>query len=95
MTLKQFKQDLRLLDIKHDPWGTCMEAFFECAARLYERSALIPAEWNYKPGATNTPTDPECYWHDLFIKCSNSQLLTIGNYLHRLTSILDKAGKSY
>lgn len=95
MTLKQFKAELRLLDIKYDPWGTSMEAFFECAGRMNRRKLPIPAEWQYKPGLGTDGTDKESYWHSLFGRCGNKQLATIGNYLHRLTSALQKAGRSY
>lgn len=95
MTLKQFKNELRIVGVKIDPWATTMDAWFECAGRMNRRGLDIPAEWNYRPGMGSDGTDKENYWYSLFARCGNKQLLTIGNYLHRLTTALDKAGKSY
>lgn len=95
MNLQQFKIEFRFTDYKHDPWGCAMEAWFECAGRMNKRGLDIPSEWNYRPGAGSDGTDKSSHFYTLFGKCGNKQLLTIGNYLYRLTSILDKAGKSY
>jgi len=95
MNLQQFKNELRLTDIKYDPWGCSMEAFFECAGRMNKRGLHIPPEWNYKPGIGQDGTDKDSYWYSMFARCGNKQLLAIGNYLYHLTSILEKAGKSY
>lgn len=95
MTLNQFKAELKQTDIKYDPWGCSMEAFFECAGRMNKRGLDIPAEWNYRPGAGTDGTDKNSYWHSLFARCGNKQLTAIGAYLYRLTNILDRAGKSY
>jgi len=51
--------------------------------------------------ATDVKYDPwgcvmeENYWYALFGRCGNNQLRIIGNYLHRLSGILDRCGKSY
>lgn len=95
MTLTQFKNELRIVGVKLDPWGESMGAFFECAGRMNRRGLDIPAEWNYRPGMGNDGTDKDNYFYSLFARCSDKQLLAIGNYLYRLTNILDKAGKSY
>lgn len=95
MTLEQFKHELRATDIKYDPWGCSMEAFFECAGRMNRRRLDVPAEWEYRPGAGSNGTDKQSNWYVPFARCSNKQLSIIGNYLYRLTAIIDKAGKSY
>lgn len=95
MNLTQFKNELRLMGVKHDPWGVTMEAFFECAGRMNRRNLDIPPEWEYRPAIGTDGTDKESYWYSLFARCGNKQLPTIGNYLYRLTKTLEKAGKSY
>lgn len=95
MNLTQFKNELRLTDVKYDPWGVVMGAWFECAGRMNRRGINIPPEWNYRPGAGGDGTDKDSYWYSLFARCGNKQLLAIGTYLHRLSNILEKAGKSY
>jgi hypothetical protein len=95
MNLQQFKAELRHTDIKYDPWGCTMEAWFECAGRMNRRGLDIPAEWNYRPGAGTDGTDKDNYWYSLFARCGNKQLAAIGAYLYRLSNILERCGKSY
>jgi hypothetical protein len=95
MNLQQFKQELRHTDIKYDPWGCTMEAWFECAGRMNRRGLDIPSEWNYRPGMGTDGTDKENHWYAMFGRCGNNQLRIIGNYLYRLSTILEKFGKSY
>lgn len=95
MTLQQFKNELRLVGIQFDVWGTAMGAFFECAGRMNRRGLDIPHEWNYSPGMDSDGTDKENYFYALFGRSSNKQLLTIGNFLYRYTNLLERAGKSY
>lgn len=95
MNLQQFKNELRLVGFKIDPWAQAMGAFFECAGRMNKRGLDIPAEWNYRPGMGNDGTDKDNYFYSLFARCGNKQLSTIGNYLFRLTNALERAGLSY
>jgi len=95
MKLNQFKHELRG-NYKSDKWGEVMSAWFECAAHLRWRNKVdIPAEWQYSQGAALDPRDKENYYFSLFRKASDKQLLTIGNFLCRLSKCLDKAGLSY
>jgi hypothetical protein len=95
MTTKQFKSEFKITDYKYDPWGCAMEAFFECAGRMNKRGMDIPYEWHYRPGMGSDGTDKDNYWYSLFARCSNKQLAAIGNLLHRYTSLIALAGKSY
>jgi hypothetical protein len=95
MTIKQFKAEMRLDDIKHDPWGTCMQAWFECAGRMNKRGLDIPYEWQYRPGLGGDGTDPDSYWYSLFARCGNKQLATIGAFLYRYDRYLRFKGKNY
>ncbi len=95
MKLKQFKHELRG-NYHSDKWGEVMSAWFECAAHLrWHNRVEIPSEWQYKAGASSDPRDKESYYFSLFRKCSDKQLLTIGNFLYRLSGFLDRAGLSY
>lgn len=95
MKLNQFKHELRG-NYKSDKWGEVMAAWFECAAHLRWRNKVaIPNEWQYSQGAGLDPRDKESYYFSLFRKATDKQLLTIGNYLHRLSKCLEKAGLSY
>jgi hypothetical protein len=95
MNIKQFKHELRLNDIKGDPWGASMEAFFECAGRMNKRGVQIPVSWQYKPGLGGDGTDKDSYYYSLFAHCGNSQLLAIGLFLERYTNYLRKKGRDY
>lgn len=95
MTVIEFKTEMRRLDFKYDPWGEAMNAFFECAARLHKRNAVIPVEWQYRPAPCPDNTDKENYWYALFGRSGNNQLLQIGALLHRYTMYLRKKGKDY
>ncbi len=94
MKLKQFKHELRG-NYNCDKWGEVMGAWFECAAHLWVRGEDVPYHWQYRPGATNNPTDKESYYYSIFKKCSNRQLLIIGNFLERLSNFLKRGGLDY
>lgn len=94
MKLKQFKHELRG-NYNSDKWGEVMAAWFECAAHLWMKGANVPYEWQYSPGMTNNPIDKESYYYSIFKKCSERQLLIIGNFLCRLSSFLKRAELDY
>ncbi len=95
MKLKQFKHELRM-NYHSDKWAEVMGAWFECAAHLRWRNAVaIPNEWQYKQGCALDPRDKESYYFSLFRKCSDRQLLIIGNFLFRLSRFLERANLSY
>ncbi len=94
MTMKQFKRALRENDYKYDKWATAMSAFFALSALMYVKGYKIPTEWQYKAGMA-CPIDKENSFHSVFCRLGEKKLLAYGQYLHRLTGILDKAGLSY
>lgn len=94
LTLSEFKHELRMEDVKGDPWGVSLCAFFDLCAVAYERMD-VPEEWGYSVGWGGNNLDDESWFQKLFSECTDEQLLTIGNYLFRLTSFLETAGKSY
>ena len=94
LTLSEFKHELRMEDVKGDPWGVSLCAFFDLCVVAHGRID-VPEEWGYSVGWGGNHLDPESWFQQLFSECTDEQLLTIGNYLHRLTSLLEAAGKSY
>jgi len=94
MKLKQFKHELRG-DYHSDKWGEVMGAWFDCCDHLSVRGADIPSHWQYRPGAFGAHLEKDSYYYSIFKKCSNRQLLIIGNFLCRLSGFLERAGLSY
>jgi hypothetical protein len=85
MTLKNFKDDFRL--ICTDTWGDALESWFECAGQMYSRFLEIPVEWEYNVGAGDG-TDPDSYFHEVFLNATDSELIAIGNFLFRYCEYL-------
>lgn len=84
MNLKEFKNEFRL--VCDDTWSTAMEAWFECAGRLYLNDIMMPTNWEYRPSAY--PCDNESYWYELFDKSTNKDLMAIGKLLFRYCQYL-------
>ena len=93
MNLKQFKEEFRL--ICTDTWGDAMDAWFECAGRLYKRRQTLPDNWEYKPPAIGSPCDKESHFHYLMNDSSTLQLTEIGNFLFRYCQYLKYKGVDY
>lgn len=93
MTLKEFKNEFRL--ICSDEWGTAMDAWFECAGRMYKKNMPIPEEWNYRPSPFGDPCEKDNYFYSLFAHSSKKQLIEIGNFLFRYCQMLKYKGKDY
>lgn len=79
---------------KCDPWGTAMSAMFDVAGEMYNRSIPIPAEWKYRPGMGDPLIEDE-YTRQQIEALDDETLSKLGDYLHRVTNALDRAGKSY
>lgn len=95
MNIKEFKSELRLMDLKYDPWGTSMDAFFQVADQLHQRYGSTPDVWQYRPSPIVTELDQESYWYELLIRCNMHQLVAIGNFLHRYTDLLKYNNQDY
>lgn len=93
-TINALKNELRMQDIKSDPWAIAMGAFFQVAAHTYELGDC-PAEWGFKVGIAGNHIDPEDSMTDFLAPRDYDTLIEYGDYLHRLTRVLDKAGMSY
>ena len=94
MTLDEFKHELKG-NIKIDPWGYSMSAFFQVCDHLYDRGEDIPHEWGFKAGIGGASPDKEDEYFDLFNDSASNELLTLGHYLQRLTTILKAKGLDY
>lgn len=81
-------------DWRYDPWGSCLECWFDVAAELWMRDA-VPATWDYSPGAAEDPREAESYWSDWFREIPTDALVTFGNLLDRYSNKLRAAGKDY
>lgn len=92
MTLKEFKNEFRLMC--SDTWGDAMDAWFECAGRMYKRKMKFPPEWEYYEGAGD-PTNEDSWFHSMFSKSSNKELRIIGNFLFRYCQYLKYKGLDY
>lgn len=77
-------------DWKHDPWGECLNHWFDVAEVLYTRGVTIPQHWEYHPGAGEDIVNNEQY-----LTMNDDELIAWGNVLERYTRLLRAAGKDY
>jgi len=94
-TLSDLTQELRLGDLKGDPWGTSLAALFDVAAELWWRGVSIPGHWDYSPGAGSDPREPDSYFAVLAADTSDVVLIKFGNLLERYTALCRRYGKDY
>lgn len=95
MTITELKHELRLNDYTYDKWSASMNCFFELCDHLNERPEDVPNEWEFKPSILGSELDNESYYFELFNNCTDAQLINLGNFLYRLTTILRDKGHSY
>lgn len=83
MTIKQFKTEFRSMCT--DTWGDALDAWFECAGRLYVRGLKLPDEWEYRPAPAGRKycVDKECRWYLEFRYLPTRELREIGCLLFR------------
>ncbi len=93
-TMQEFKSLLRMNDLKYDPWGTAVSAWFDCAAHLYEKGDC-PKEWQYRPGAMGNRVEPDSSFFEMFTEMEAEQLEEIGQLLCRYTKLLKRHGHDY
>ena len=98
MTYDDLKSEIRIDDIKHDPWGTAISWHFVLCDQLAYRDEIAPLhKWQYRPGGGNwtDPRQDDDYQHELFDQCSTSDLVKFGELLSRYTRLCDHLGQSY
>lgn len=92
--MHELKNEIRLGDLKGDPWGTSMTWWFAIADELhFNRFEPIPEHWHHKPGIG--PDDDNDYYASVFENHTVEDLTKFGNLLCHYTAALDRAGKSY
>ena len=92
-TYQDLKNEIKLDDIAHDPWGTGISWLFSvCDVLTFERSCHIPNHWQFNPGIS---ADTECYTFSVLNDASDETLIRFGNLLERFTRAARYAGKSY
>lgn len=87
ITFKVFKQTYKEA-FSGDHWGTALDAWFECAGRMWMRGLHVPNEWDYSPGMGSDPTEEDSYFHALMDEASDEVLLEIGTFLTRYCQYL-------
>ena len=97
ISVEDLKNELRLDDLKGDPWGTAMNWFFNVAEIIYwERSDLdVPNEWQFSPGVGRGCDPAEDYSAGVLWNVPTETLITFGNLLSRFTRAQEHAGNSY
>ena len=93
--VQSIKSDMRMDDIKYDPWGVAMSVFFDVAGELYDRMGRCPHEWEYRPGAMGPYVEEDSIYFDSIRAASDDELEYLGNLLHRYTQMLKYFGKDY
>ncbi len=96
MSFAALKAELRLDDIKYDPWGTAMSWHFALCDWLHFRTSEdVPCEWQYSPGAASDIDENDEYKHEAFVAEEVETLLDFGHLLDRYTDKLRLAGRDY
>lgn len=95
LTLKDIKDEYRLVGDDSDPWGSAMELWFAVAGELNHRDPyLIPAEWQYRPSPLGGK-DPDSYWTELLEDCTDQTLSEMGAILFRYVRYCEFKGLNY
>lgn len=91
-------------DIKHDPWGTAMNAGFAVCEAMYLAEQTIPNEWAFRasPLLSSLIGDGAQYLIDEYgylgeevNGADEDDLLYAGRVIHRYINLCRKAGKDY
>ena len=92
------KNEIRMDDIKYDPWGTVMAWRFPLANELAYRDEIeILSEWQYRPAGGNwcDPREKEDYQYELYEDTPTADLLKFGALLERYDQKLTLAKMDY
>lgn len=93
MNYSDLKQEYRLQSDSYDKWGSAMNALFDVSAELWWRGEFIP--WDYSPGATDDPREPNSYMAEVSADTDTDALLAFGRVLDRYTDQLRRADLDY
>ena len=98
VTYEELCQELRIDDVKHDPWGTAWAWQFTVASVLhFKRETPCPTHWEYKPSPMGFDIDPldNLTGYYAIGHATTDALLAFGELLHRFVRACEHAGKSY
>ena len=97
ITLNDLKNEIRIDDLRGDPWGTGMNWFFTVAEILYwDRDNVdIPDHWGFSPGCGRGCDPAEDYNAGVLWNVPSDVLVKLGNLLERFTRAHKHAGNSY
>lgn len=89
--------EIRLDDIKHDPWGTALSWWFDIADVLHAEGAVIPSGWGFSPGLGATRELEFSNVADMWVAgyVDADDLRYAGNVLARFVRIAEVEGRSY
>ncbi len=73
----------------HDPWGSAMHVWFECAEQLAQRGEEVPTEWEFRQGMGLDDLD------ELFNDYSPDYLRLLGNRAMELSDVCKRLGLDY
>jgi len=78
-----------------DVYGSVMDLWLPVASELWHRGELIPDRWNYRPGATSDPREPDHWAFELLEECPRGDLIAMGERLADLYQELSDNGDTY
>ncbi len=73
----------------HDPWGSAMHVWFECAEQLAQRGEDVPTEWEFRQGMGLEDLD------ELFSDYAPDYLRLLGNRAMELSDVCKRLGLDY
>ena len=73
----------------HDPWGSTMHVWFECAERLNRRGEYVPVDWEFASGLRLGELD------NLYAEYTNPYLIMLGNNAQALAKVCETLGLAY
>jgi hypothetical protein len=81
MSIKQFKDEFRT--ICTDTSDDAIDAWFECAGRLYKNGVKLPILWEYKPPVFGSPCSKESPFYESFKRSTIEELQALGRFIFR------------
>ena len=76
---------------RFDPWGSAMGTYFDVATEAWMRGIAVPS---FYPGA-GIPTIENEYSREVLANMSDDDVVKLVRFCHKLTYILEKAGRAY
>ena len=77
MTLKEFKQELRIVGATDN----ALDTWFEAVAQMWVRGLYIPKKYCYSPGVSSDPREEGNYFYELFNESTDVEITQIAEFL--------------